>query len=150
MIPNTTKALPGPVRVGEPAGPIVPVLTIPVLIQVPALRGSTFRTPARRLIRTTMRRRRRLRREVRMAGSALLLAVPLACTLMFLFAGDPEPAGVPARLVGIEGCASADEILWQPASIAPALPTRKADAPVVLPDYVLPDDGAEEPTHAGG
>jgi hypothetical protein len=87
---------------------------------------------------------------VRVAGSALLLGIPLACALMLLFAGDPEPSGVPARLVGIEGCASADEILWMPASIPSALPARAAEAPVMLPDYVLPDDGSEEPTHAGG
>jgi hypothetical protein len=145
------RALSGPVRVREPA-PVRPIG--PVLIQVPALRTPGARTPARPSARTAMRRRRRLRKEVRIAGSALLLGTPVACALMFLFAGDPEPAGVPARLMGIEGFASADEIPRPPAPVAPVItvprPTGAADAPVVLPAYVLPDDGSGEPTHAGG
>jgi hypothetical protein len=70
---------------------------------------------------------------------------------MFLFAGDPEPAGVPARLMGIEGFASADEVPRPPAPVVTVpRPAGAVDTPVMLPDYVLPDDGSEEPTHAGG
>jgi hypothetical protein len=146
---RNTRALPRPLHIGEPVRPHVPVL-----IQVPALPGPTARTMLRSSARTTMRRRRRLRREFRIAGSALLLGTPLACTLLFLFAGDPEPVGVPARLVGIEGVASADEMPRLTTPIAPVVTVppalRDSHAPVVLPDYVLPDDGSEESTHAGG
>jgi hypothetical protein len=57
MNQNITKALPGPVRVWEPVN-----LIGPVLIQVPALREPAARTLSRRLVRTNIRRRRRLRR----------------------------------------------------------------------------------------
>jgi hypothetical protein len=30
------------------------------------------------------------------------------------------------------------------------MPTVETEQPVVLPGYLLPDDGAEEPAHAGG
>jgi hypothetical protein len=143
------KALSGPVYVRNPVRPIGPVL-----IQVPALPGSTARTPIRPSGRTTTRRRRRLRRELRVAGSALLLVAPLAWAALFLFGGDTEPVGVPARLVGIEGFASAEELPRLVIPIVPMVtvppPARDAKGPVVLPNYVLPDDGFEEPTHAGG
>ena len=138
----------------EPTGPI-----IPVLIRVPSLdptTGARRRPPIRR---------RRLRREVRMAGSLLIMATPLAWALMMMGGRDPEPlAGVPARLIGIEGLGtSVDESARNPAiarpstslgpetaaTVGPASP-RATWGPVVLPGYLLPMDGNEEPAHAGG
>ncbi|HEV3166760.1 MAG TPA: hypothetical protein VGZ22_22225 [Isosphaeraceae bacterium] len=131
----------------------------PVLIQVPDL--SATRRSSHRFgssATTTTRRRRRLKREVRFAGAALLLmGMPLGW--VFTTSGTaPEPTGVSARLIGIEGVGSPtiasaedDPRLTLPIEPVVSVPSqaRGEDAPVVLPGYVLPDDGSEEPAHAG-
>lgn len=136
---------------------------IPVLIRVPSLSqaaGVRRRVPARR---------RRLRREFRMAGSTLLMATPLAWALIMLGGRESEPmAGVPARLIGIECLGTpvvvADEVprvrampgagstASNPETAAMIVPAsaRGRRSPVVLPGYLLPVDGTEEPAHAGG
>jgi len=127
----------------------------PVLIRVPALGRVAGAPSTRSAIRPALVRRRRLRREVRLAGATLLLLAPLGGAIMAFQAALPEPQGVAARLTGIEGLGlPADEGPCLALPVAPALhiavPACDGGGPVVLPDYVLPDNGTEEPSHAGG
>ena len=141
MTPPGTLSHPAPPRI--PVGPIAPVL-----IQVPALpaRGSRSARPARSF------RRRRLRREVRLAGSALLVALPLAAATLML-GGDRSAARSPEdRPRGRTLSApEASPVVAISLSVEPetSVPARELRPPVQLPDYVLPDDGSEEATHAG-
>ena len=122
---------------------------LPVLIQIPKLGPSprAFRRPARR---------RRLRREVRVAGFALLALLPIAFTL-FTFGGDRLPPARAASLT-VEHSEAPDEP--EPAtrkpgviSLAPLEPVvtirRELDAPVFLPGYLLPADAPEESSDGG-
>jgi hypothetical protein len=121
----------------------------PVLIQVPALSARGLR-PVRTV--RPLRRRRRLRREVRIAGSALLLALPLAATALMLW-GNRSSAITPGdRPQGRDpSWSETPPFVSISLSIEPeaSAPAREMLPPVQLPDYVLPDDGSEEATHAG-
>jgi hypothetical protein len=123
----------------------------PILIQVPSVpapvralwRGTAF--PTR--IRT---RRRRLRREVRLAGYAFLLASPLALAAATLPAVRPG-SGLEAG-GGDLAATQAPPVISISLEPAGVLPQRAGDtetAPVILPGYLLPDDGSEESVHAG-
>lgn len=103
-----------------------------------------------------MRRSRRLRKEVRIACSAVLAAIPLACAIVYFHGDEPESTEVTARLMGIEGVstsfAAAEEaarIILPPEAVLPA-PARRVRTSVVFPGYVLPEDGSQETAHAGG
>ena len=116
-----------------------------------------------------VRPKRRLRREVRIGGCALLALVPLlaACTLGW--------SGRPARVLacsiaeatapdqGFEGSTFSHDpagrsmetpvgiqrvvlLSVEPSAIAPGTDTEN---PVVFPGYVLPDDSLEDSTHEG-
>jgi hypothetical protein len=99
--------------------------------------------------------RRRLRREVRVVGYGVLFIGTLAWispvlrgTLpVFLTQSDRVQAsrGVldTSRVLGARPTIS---ISIEPAALAPY---AEADSPVVFPGYLLPDDGGEEPAHAG-
>jgi hypothetical protein len=128
-----TCALLGPSPTRDTMTNRIETTVVPVLIQVPALSASARRAALRPVGR---RRRRRLRREVRVAGSALLFGVPLAWGLLAFWGGRPDAV----------------------ASTAPCPPDYSAvsisldvEAPprVVLED-VVPDIGCEETVHAGG
>ena len=140
----------------------------PVLIRVPDLSAAAGAARRRRRAegRQSLRRKRRLRKEVRLVGSAfLLLCAPLAWSILTSVGPhhhhhQAEPVGVSAQLMSIEmdgpafASASPGEAPRRvPRPVEPALatPARPRDdmAPVVLPGYVLPDDGSEEPAHAG-
>jgi hypothetical protein len=146
---------------------------LPVLIRVPSLAGSGPHVrlrPARLRPRSefagTPTRRRRLRREVRVAGSALLFCVPMAFALVTAWGPRPTsgaatpPVFEPRPVV----VASAAE-LAEPAPVEAARPLATISfepmpenprpevqvVPVVRPaGFLLPDDGPEEPAHAGG
>jgi hypothetical protein len=118
---------------------------------------------------SAVRPKRRLRREVRIAGCALLALAPLlaACTLgwsgrpaRFLacsiteatgpdrgFDGNALPLDPSSRFaephVGLPGVVV---LSIEPAAMAPATDT---ESPVVFPGYVLPVDGLEDTTHEG-
>lgn len=131
---------------------------VPLLIQVPryqpvrrARRPSAKATAWMRehyRVQGRVAPRRRLRREIRTAGAALLMIAPL------VFAG--------ILLSSPRGSANASQTRTTPERISrpPAISLMieappsgfrtDAEPPVVLPGYVLPDDGAEEPSHAGG
>jgi hypothetical protein len=115
--------------------------------------------------------RRRLRREVRLAGWALLSLVPL------LGAGTLDWGSLRSRVLALPvsialatnrdraevAAAIAPELpAGEPVSptnappvvvlsIEPALgaPVSDAEIPVVFPGYLLPDDSLEEPAHEG-
>jgi len=129
---------------------------MPVLIRVPALHAipSLTRRPAGP---APARGRRRLRREVRLVGSALLIGMTTTLGLLPMWAGRgpgralaasaaPAPASSPA--------AAASPVEREPvASLSPAIePTtpREFAHPVVLFGVIVPDDGAEEASHHGG
>jgi hypothetical protein len=121
----------------------------PVLIQVPALPARTGDGPRPP---RPLRRRRRLRREVRLAGSAALLALPVAAAAVLLggarpAAWPPEPAPGSRTPAAVE----APPVVSIAMPIEPEAPVtlRERVPPVQFPDYVLPDDGSEEAAHAG-
>ena len=121
---------------------------IPVLIQVPRVSIST-RPSTRCSTRERSKPRRRLRREVRWALYVLGVALAPALSAVAYWEGrqaalleiraphaaQPEGEPLPPRIS---------------LSIEPAVPLPPADPapPVVIPGYVLPDDGLEEPAHA--
>jgi hypothetical protein len=119
---------------------------VPILIQVPAL------TVSSRRISRPGTRRRRLRKEVRVAGLTMMSMLPLTLLLLTLGgAGPTERPGivvvnrVPAAPVGAE--VIADVVLtFDTERTGPA---STAIVPVVFPGYLLPVDGLEEPAHAG-
>jgi hypothetical protein len=127
-----TKALPGP-ESDRDAAP----LFLPVLIQVPALsrRG-------RPLTQRSSGRRRRLRREVRVAGTALLCGVPMAWMLLALGVGRSEVVAAPER--------PAFTVSDDPPMVTISLePARELSPPVVL-EAIVPDIDTEEAFNAGG
>jgi hypothetical protein len=90
-----------------------------------------------------------------MAGYAMLLLVPLAWVAPSVPGLGPMllpisnragaiPAGHGAR--GVAGFRPTISISIEPAALAPY---ADAESPVVFPGYLLPDDGCEEPPHAG-
>ncbi len=144
------------------AGPDVEVL--PVLIQVPVLPGTSSRR-GRRKTRVEVvgdrhgpaRPRRRLRREVRWAVtlSLGLFGLGLGGTPWILRGLGMTPVDPPGSTAHAENRSGNSprppsiSISIEPATITP-YPYVDADAPVVFPGYLLPDDGSEEPLHAGG
>lgn len=90
-----------------------------------------------------------------MAGSVLLGGLPTIIALLTLWgarpvAGNPaEPAAVgsPTR-PGFAAAVSEPTISLsiEPIGLAPA---SEPQTPVILPGYILPDDGPEETCHAG-
>ena len=152
--------------------------SLPVLIAVPRMKvrssvgGRHLARPHTRISgRTTRRGRRRLRREVRFAGFALLALVPIAsaCTLgwsnrpdrmLACSIADPQQiaadsngfADAPRLGVGYQsphpGIASPGAVAL---SIDPtvAIPGTGSEAPVIVPGYVLPDDSREDTVHEG-
>jgi hypothetical protein len=131
---------------------------LPVLIQVPALRTArntalAARRPSTAAIarvkaeaqsgerpRGRTRPRRRLRGWVKVAGSSSLTFLAIGLAAWSLHAAPFQQAGsfgrypigtaAPAVSLSVEGAEPAE--------------------PVVLPGYLLPDDGTEDPSHAGG
>lgn len=125
---------------------------LPVLIQVPRV-SARSRTAGRWSPRAATRPRRRLRREVRWTAYALLALFPPALSALAYWEGrqaalleirgpsaevkaDPEPEPLPPRI----------SLSIEP---APTLAPAESEAPVVIPGYLLPDDGLEEAAHAG-
>lgn len=129
-----------PVGVGGPTAG----LTLPVLIEVPALRPpGVGRRPL------SSRRRRRLRREVRVGGAAVLLGMPML--LVGLSLGEarlPWRSGLATEAVDSE---PPPAVLLSPELVPASYPGEKMPevraSGYLLPE--LPDERAEEPPHAG-
>lgn len=133
---------------------------VPVLIQVPAIPSSTRSTQrvSFRNFRRPATRRRRLRREVRMAGYTLLMASPLLLASLLLWGGRPTVSMASARTPEAEArdCDAKDlaaasrpptiSLSIEPSGLTPIV---EVESPVVLPGYLLPDDGCEDTHHAG-
>jgi hypothetical protein len=149
--------------------------SLAVLIEVPEVKSIRSRRARTSVIGHAESRsprggrsKRRLRREVRIAGCALLAMAPLisactvgwsarparvlACSIRLAAPADPSfERGAPlrrARLPQAPTIDSAEEVLLaiEPAALAPGADN---DVPVVFPGYVLPDDSLEGSTHEG-
>jgi hypothetical protein len=135
---------------------------LPILIQVPELPvSSRVRGRSRMFTRTRQddpcrpRSRRRVRREVKLAGYGMMLMLTLAWLPQMSPGRWPAttPQSVSARASRGSNCAAyaaapppAISISIEPAVLAPY---ADAESPVVFPGYLLPDDGCEEKAHAG-
>ncbi len=137
---------------------------LPVLIQVPTVRiparaprqarrpsaAATERARAYAIHRGTFPPRRRLRKEVRLAVYGLLLTATMGLAAALI---GGTPATMTGEDVGDRARASAAgrppgvPLSVEPTAVAPG---AEPGFPVVLPGYLLPDDGIEEPAHAGG
>jgi hypothetical protein len=153
--------------------------SLAVLIEVPAVKARPIkRTRAAVSARGARGRpqvgrpRRRLRREVRVAGCALLTLAPLVslCTLgwssrpsriLACSISDPtDPAVVSQDSAGLHdlsgqksvrtaspfGSSGADVLSAEPAAVGSGVDSV---VPVILPGYILPDDGLEDGAHEG-
>jgi hypothetical protein len=146
-----------------------------VLIEVPAVKAPGHMRDRTRVVdrqqdwRSSSRpRRRRLRREVRVAGCALLALLPLVCvcTVGWLSRSSQALAASISNETARHAAqdqrdldrltnSTVAEQLGLPSvvvlSIEPAavVPGPDKEVPVVLPGYVLPDDSLEESSHAG-
>jgi hypothetical protein len=122
---------------------------LPVLISIPNL--ATSGRGARPKVR-----RRRLRREVRVAGYVLLAILPASMALV-AFAGERLPtmaAGltVERRDASAETATaprSAGVISLEPLEPVVVTVHRELEAPVTLPGYLLPADTPEESSDGG-
>ena len=123
-------------------------MVAPVLIQVPELIGRgkfTLRLSA------APRGRRRIRREVRVAATTLLFAVPMSWALLFFVKIGPAPG--PTALASPLTVANASDpmedgprvtITLDPSAVAGSL---EPEVPIALPaGYLVPD---EDSAHAG-
>jgi hypothetical protein len=145
---------------------------IPLLIEVPRLdpprtRGQSWRSEesgsdwARPYgLHRGGRPRRRLRREIRVAGCWFLAMVAMGGTFTMGWMSRGARAARPSdRIVAAlawddrqssQGPAGAkDPVDIDAVEIVPAAPVADAEISVILPGYVLPDDSLEEPVHEG-
>ncbi len=117
---------------------------VPVLIRVPMVAGGP-RAPHRRT------RRRRLRREVRVAAFALLSAFPF--TMGFLFVGGDRPGTLAVAATSLEVSGGDEPTTSLPITLEPVVSISAQgpdlDVPVVLPGYLLPADLTEEVSDGG-
>lgn len=123
---------------------------VPILIQVPSLTAPSRRAGVVR------RRRRRLRKEVRVAGLTMMSVLPVGFLLLAL--GGAQPVERPSRVKAPAATAPApartveaprDRDASVELADAPVASVASAPVPVVFHDYLLPVDGPEEPDHAG-
>ncbi len=149
----------------------------PVLILVPHVRPSSTRhwkpagfTAVSPRPREVRRPRRRIRRQVRVAGYALLGLLPLLLAWSHwtsaLSSHHPGSHLLSLPWHRSEGEVAEDETrpgAWNSAAAATAFPARvllsieplgtaadsDTETPVVFPGYLLPDDHHEEPAHEG-
>lgn len=93
-----------------------------------------------------------------MAGYTVLMASPLVLASVLLWAGRPTVSMASARSSTVSPAGSLadgpDAVARPPVvslTIEPATltPYAESEPPVVLPGYLLPDDGGEEPVNAG-
>jgi hypothetical protein len=150
--------------------------SIPVLIQVPEWKRSATIRGTRRYadvghswqpVRARRGARRRLRREVRAAGSALFAVLPLMFALSSVWSERTSPvdartvsvlstqAASPPRhpgsraVVAITTSARSEDGVPAVAIRSNEPPPSDTDAGVVLPGYLLPDDSFQESANAG-
>ena len=149
----------------------------PVLILVPHVRPNPSRhlsvvgsTPTSPRLRGVRRRKRRSRRQVRLAGYALLGLLPFLLgwshwtDAQFIRHSGSRLLSLPTHQSGREARdGGTDPEAWISASTATTSPVpvllsiepvgtavdSDTETPVVLPGYLLPDDHREEPVHEG-
>lgn len=111
---------------------------VPTLIRVPAL-------PAARRPAATTRRRRRLRREVKVAGTALLFGLPMAWSLLAF--GPRAEAGRSEINPAVVAAPAADD---GSSMVTISLEADEARPPVLLHAVVPAEWPEEAASHAGG
>ena len=120
----------------------------PILIRVPALSSAAIGGAG------PQARRRRLRREVRVAGCWLLALIPpsVACATW----GGTRPHSLlavnsPGRPASVAGLPESPQrtITLSLEPVRAAQPFEASDSPVFLSGQLLPADTSEEPTHGG-
>ena len=124
----------------RPGNPVVPTL-----IRVPAVSSRSAAT-GRHAWPARPRRRRRLRREVRRTGAALMVGLVITLGLLPILGGR---GSTPALSVAAPAQPVPDDfepIVSLSASIEPSTP-RDLGHHAVLPGIIEPDDGAEESTY---
>ena len=114
------------------------VSAVPVLIQIPNL--GPMRAPQRRV------RRRRLRREVRVAGYLLLAILPISVAFASLGGYRLSPLAASSLTIPPESEApTSREVPAVSLSLEPISPvSRDFEASVFLPGTLLPADSTEE------
>jgi hypothetical protein len=127
-----------------------PSAPLPVLITIPTL-ASSPRAPKTRV------RRRRLRREVRVAGYFLLILMPLSMAFATL-AGDRRPY-LTSNPVAVQvepsepppavSLSPLEPIVVNERQVDEPVNLRQADEPVILPGLLLPVDAPEESSDGG-
>ena len=148
------------------------LIEVPKIKARPSVRSWGVVLPRMQVVgRQARRGRRRLRREVRFAGCALMALVPIlsACTLGW--SNRPDRILACSIADPLQGRADSDGFAESPGSggrdqpgqpaiaspgvvvlsIEPAvvLPGTATEAPVIFPGYVLPDDSREDLLHEG-
>jgi hypothetical protein len=150
-------------------------LSLEVLIEVPELKGSRMgrgksRSPGRAATSRPkyVSTKRRLRREVRVAGCALLALMPLisactmgwssrpgrvvACSIADTTAENNSLAPTAPRDQALQsgtdalGSTGAIVLSVEPVGLVPG---NDSEVPVVFPGYLLPDDSLEDSAHEG-
>lgn len=135
-----------------------------LLIQVPSLpdRQASARPSSTRVLRrNSPRRRRRLRREVRVAALTGLFCVPVAGLLLTFWPSESRSQmSASARAASLPSVSETTRTPELPParslvtiSLEPSAEDRfpEFQHPVVRPaGFLLPDLGPEEPAHAGG
>ena len=133
----------------RPAHPSV--ISLPVLIQVPALPGTErLRRVATARGRVAPARRRRLRREFRQAGTALLLATPLLAAALGFWGGRAGSRAPWGDDTGEQAAPPPRVTLRIPIEESTVQTARPESCPpIVFPGYVLPADSSEDAANAG-
>lgn len=120
-----------------------PSEALPVLISIPKLatHGRGLRPRARR---------RRLRREVRVAGYVLLAILPISMALV-AFGGERLPTLAAGLTVERHETAPRPAAVISLEPLEPVVVTvrREVEATVVLPGYLLPAEPSEESSDGG-
>ena len=118
---------------------------VPVLIRVPMMAGVVP------ISRPDSRRRRRLRREVRVAAFALLFASPVFLGVFLL--GSDRPGSSVIAATSRDSGDQNPPLLALPSRPGPIVtlsaPSRDRGVPVILPGYLLPADATEETSDGG-
>ena len=125
-----------------------PAEALPVLISIPNL-ATASRGPRPRT-------RRRLRRELRVAGYVLLAIMPVSMALV-AFGGERLPTLAAGLTVERRATSVSAEPAARPAAVIsleplePVIVTvrRELPAPVILPGILLPADTSEESSDGG-
>jgi hypothetical protein len=151
---------------------VVVLIAVPEIKRRPSKASQRMAQPHMRIAERTARPgRRRLRREVRFAGCALLALVPIASACTLGWSSRPDRIVACSISDPLQSNADSDGFAdssrlgalhpsTQPTIVSPqavalsieravAAPGPVSEAPVIFPGFVLPDDSREDSVHEG-